>query len=82
MIAAVYAVLLALLLGGCASTFCHSLPLLGEPDVPKMTTEECLQGFKEREAWLNRPVAAPGACPGTSVWNGVGCTTPTPRGGK
>jgi hypothetical protein len=74
--------MLALQLGGCVTAFCHAAPLarpLLQPQMPPFTADECLKGFKEHEEWLARPVAPPGQCPGTSVWNGAGCSTSTDK---
>ena len=54
--------------GGCVSAFCAVQPLA--------PTAECLKAAKEHDEWLARPFRAPESCPGTSVWTGVGCTTP------
>ncbi len=78
-LAAAALLLVVLALGGCVRVFCHSAPLMAESrGLPPITADECVKGFKDQEEWRARPVAAPGACPGTSVWNGAGCTTVKP----
>jgi len=74
-----FALPVALLLGGCVKVFCHSAPVLYTQAEFPITADECVKGFKEYEEWRAQPVAAPGQCPGTSVWNGSGCTTSTTK---
>lgn len=69
-------VVVALILGGCATagvqTVCTAASLDPRFDI---TRKECVEGFKaqaERDAHPPTPEAV--SCPGTSVWNGVGCT--------
>jgi len=71
---------LALTLGGCmtagVSMVCTAASIDPRFDI---TRKDCIQGFKDQAERDAKPIPQfTGPCPGTSVWNGVGCTTVKP----
>lgn len=68
------------LLGGCMSAgvsmVCTAASIDPRYDI---TRKDCIQGFKDQAKKDAKPLQGfTGACPGTSFWNGVGCTTGKP----
>jgi len=68
------------LLGGCmsagVSVVCTAASIDPRYDI---TRKDCIQGFKDQAEKDAKPLQGfTGTCPGTSYWNGVGCTTGKP----